>query len=266
MQDINDQEIFKGAAWYYARFRRGYPVSFYKHIIKIFKLNKESRALDLGTGTGQIAIPLSRIVKEVVAIDPDGEMLREGKSLALKKRISNIIWVKARAEDISNKLGFFDVTTIGASFHWMDQDKVLEEVYKIANEGGGIVLVSNTSSIHRNRGNDAWKDVVLETIKKYLGEKRRAGKGYFNETKDRYEDVLARSRFTALETFKDKYVQKWDVDSIMGFLYSTSYAARWLFGNHIEEFENDLKKSLLKLNKTGKFTETAVLEALIGKK
>jgi len=52
----------------------------------------------------------------------------------------------------------------------------------------------------------------------------------------------------------------------MGFLYSTSYAARWLFGNHIEEFENDLKKSLLKLNKTGKFTETAVLEALIGKK
>jgi len=266
MQDINDQEIFKGAAWYYARFRRGYPVSFYKHIIKIFKLNKESRALDLGTGTGQIAIPLSRIVKEVVAIDPDGEMLREGKSLALKKRISNIIWVKARAEDISNKLGFFDVTTIGASFHWMDQDKVLEEVYKIANEGGGIVLVSNTSSIHRNRGNDAWKDVVLETIKKYLGEKRRAGKGYFNETKDRYEDVLARSRFTALETFQDKYVQKWDVDSIMGFLYSTSYAARRLFSGRIKEFENELRENLLRLDKTGRFTETAVLEAIIGRK
>ena len=261
-----DQELFKGTAWYYARFRRGYPQSFYKHIIKIFKLNKESRALDLGTGTGQIAIPLAQIVKKVVAIDPNEEMLREGESLALKKRISNIIWVKARAEDLANELGFFDITTMGASFHWMDQDKVLEEVYKIANEGGGIVLVSNTSSIHRNRGNDAWKDVVLETIKKYLGEKRRAGKGYFNETKDRYEDVLARSRFTALETFQDKYVQKWDVDSIMGFLYSTSYAARRLFSGRIKEFENELRENLLRLDKTGRFTETAVLEAIIGRK
>ena len=96
-----DQELFKGTAWYYARFRRGYPQSFYKHIIKIFKLNKESRALDLGTGTGQIAIPLAQIVKKVVAIDPNEEMLCEGKSLALKKRISNIIWVKARAEDLA---------------------------------------------------------------------------------------------------------------------------------------------------------------------
>lgn len=266
MEDTDNKELFKGAAWYYARFRRGYPQSFYNHLVKIFKLNGKSRALDLGTGTGQIAIPLSQIVKEVVAIDPDEEMLNEGKSLALKKGISNIIWVKTRAEDLADELGFFDITTMGASFHWMEQDRVLEEVYKITNKGGGIVIVANTSSIHRNRGNDDWKDIVLEVIKKYLGEKRRAGKGYFNETKDRYEDVLARSKFTVLETFKDKYVQEWDVDNILGFLYSTSYAARRLFNDHVLEFENELRRNLLKLNKTGRFTETAVLEAIIGRK
>jgi len=266
MEYKNDDTLFKGAAWYYANFRRGYPKSFYDHITKIFKLNKSSRALDLGTGTGQIAIPLSKIVKEVVAVDPDAEMLNEGKVIAQSKKILNIIWTKSRAEDITNKLGHFDITTMGASFHWMDQDNVLANVYKLTNDRGGIILVSNTSSIHRNRENDEWKDVVLKTIEEYLGEKRRAGKGHFKETKDKYEDKLERSKFKVLKTFNDRYTQKWNIDSIIGFLYSTSYASRRFFGGRIEEFENELRANLLKLNKTGKFTETAVLEALLGQK
>lgn len=261
-----DDTLFKGTAWYYANFRCGYPKSFYNLITKIFKLNKSSRVLDLGTGTGQIAIPLSKIVKEVVAIDPVAEMLKEGKFTAKSKGISNIIWIKSRAEGVSSKLGHFDITTMGASFHWMEQDNVLAKVYELTKNHGGVVLVSNTSSIHRNRGNDAWKDVVLKTIEKYLGKKRRAGKGYFMETKDKYEDILERSKFKVLKTFNDKYTQKWDIDSIIGFLYSTSYASRRFFGGHIEEFENELRANLLKLNKTGKFTETAVLEVLLGQK
>ena len=193
MQNQNDDTLFKGAARYYANFRPGYPKSFYDHITKIFSLDKSSRALDLGTGTGQIAIPLSKIVKKVVAVDPDAEMLNEAKIIAKSKRISNIIWVKSRAEDITNKLGHFNITTMGASFHWMEQDDVLAKVYELTKESGGVVLVSNTSSIHRNRGNDEWKNVVLKTIEKYLGEKRRAGKGHFKETKDKYEDILERS-------------------------------------------------------------------------
>ncbi|MDD5294484.1 MAG: class I SAM-dependent methyltransferase, partial [Patescibacteria group bacterium] len=234
MPKQRDQELFKGAAWYYARFRRGYPASFYKYLANLFKLNKGSRVLDLGTGTGQIAIPFSKIVKEVVAVDPNKEMLQEGKSLAKAKGISNIFWQQIYAEQISEKLGFFDLTTMGASFHWMEQDKVLEKVYKITKPGGGVVIFSNISSIQRNPGNDAWKKVVLKIIKKYLGEKRRAGKGYFNEKKDRYEDILDRSKFSVLAKYKDKYKQNWDINSIIGFLYSTSFAARWLFGDQIQ--------------------------------
>lgn len=266
MQSKNDNTLFKGAAWYYANFRRGYPKSFYDYITKFFKLDKSSRALDLGTGAGQIAIPLSKIVKEVVAVDPDAEMLNEGKTIAQSKGIANIIWTKSRAEDITKKLGYFNITTMGASFHWMEQDNVLAKVYELTNDHGGVVLVSNTSSIHRNRGNDAWKNVVLKTIEKYLGKKRRASKGYFKETKDKFEDILERSEFKVLESFNDRYVQEWDIDSIIGFLYSTSYASRRFFGDHIEEFENELSTNLLKLNKTGRFTETAVLEALLGQK
>ena len=137
---MQDKKIFHDAAWYYARFRRGYPKSFYKHITDIFKLNNESHALDLGTGTGQIAIPISKIVKEVVAVDPEKNMLKEGEIIAQKDNISNISWININAEDISKDLGLFDVTTMGASFHWMEQDDVLKKIYNLTNNGGGVTL------------------------------------------------------------------------------------------------------------------------------
>jgi len=262
---MNDKkELFEGTAWYYARYRRGYPDSFFKHISKAFNLNSSSRVLDLGTGTGQIAIPSATRVKEVVAVDPEQEMLDEGRRIAYEKGIENITWVLSKAEEVPSTLGTFDVTTMGASFHWMDQDKALSIVHQLTNSGGGIVIVPNTSSIHRNKGNDAWKDVVAEKIKEYLGEKRRAGNSYYQEPKDRFEDVLVRSGFSRLQTFTDTYTQHWDIGSIVGFLGSTSFAARRLFGDRIQEFENELTDSLLQLNSSGKFTETAVLEALIG--
>lgn len=266
MNNNEDKKLFHGAAWYYSRYRRGYPESFYKHIVNVFNMNSSSRALDLGTGTGQIAIPMSLIVKEVVAVDPDEEMLKEGKIVAQKKGISNISWVNKKAEDILNELGLFDITTMGASFHWMKQDDVFKKVYELTNDGGGVVIVSNTSSFHRNLGNDEWKDVVIKIIEKYLGKKRRAGKGYFDVTKERFEDILGRSKFRMLDTYHEEYAQEWNIEQIIGFLYSTSFVAKWLFSDRANEFEEELRSSLLKLDDTGKFTETAFLEALLGQK
>ncbi len=153
----NNHILFKGTAYYYSRFRRGYPEAFFKHLVKSFNLDSNSRALDLGTGTGQIAISLSKIAKEVIAVDPDIEMLNEGKLQANKQGVRNITWLKVVAEDLPDKIGNFELTTMGASFHWMEQDKVLRNIYDITNDNGGICIVSNTTSIYRNQNNDKWK-------------------------------------------------------------------------------------------------------------
>lgn len=102
----DERELFKGTAWYYSRYRKGYPSAFFNYIVKAFNLDNTSRALDLGTGTGQIAIPLSSFVKEVIAIDPEREMLDEGERIANEKGISNIKWAKLKAEDISDGLRY----------------------------------------------------------------------------------------------------------------------------------------------------------------
>ncbi len=259
----DNRELFKGTAWYYAKYRLGYSQSFFDHIIKSFDLDKSSRVLDLGTGTGQIAIPIAAYVKEVVAVDPEEEMLEEGKQQAAQKGITNITWLKSTAEEISSELGMFKVTAIGASFHWMKQDDVLEKVYALTEAGGGVVIVANVSTIINNKGNDAWKDVVWKTIKEFLGEERRAGNATYQEPKDRFETILSRSKFSRLQTFNNNYQMPRTIDDIIGYLGSTSFASNRLFGNRFEEFKKTLTERLLKMNPSGDFLETAVIEAYL---
>jgi FkbM family methyltransferase len=260
----DDRELFKGTAWYYARYRSGYPASFFEHLIKSFDMDKTSRVLDLGTGTGQIAIPMAAHVKEVVAIDPEPEMLDEARRQAEQKHVTNITWLQSRAEDISSELGTFKATTMGASFHWMEQDKVLEKVYALTEEGGGVAIVANVSTVVNNKGGDAWKDIVWKTIREFLGEERRAGNSTYQAPKDRFEVILARSKFSRCQTFNDNYQVSRSVQDIIGYLGSTSFASYRLFGDRLEEFQKTLTERLLELEPSGKFMETAVVEAYLG--
>jgi ubiquinone/menaquinone biosynthesis C-methylase UbiE len=93
MPTWESDNIFAGTAWYYARFRPEYPEQVLSLVEDRFNLNKRSRVLDLGCGTGQIALQLAPLVAEVVAVDPLDEMLREGRLLATRKGISNITWL-----------------------------------------------------------------------------------------------------------------------------------------------------------------------------
>ena len=76
-------------------------------------------------------------------------------------------------------------------------------------------------------------------------------------------NIIKRSKFRKFQKFKYKYKQNWTIDEIIGFLYSTSFASRRLFGDKINEFEKELRKKLFELNPDGKFTETVICEAYL---
>ncbi len=256
----NDKELFKDTAWYYSRYRKGYPKPFFDYLIKTFKLDNNSRILDLGTGTGQIAIPLASIVGEVVAIDPEIEMIKEGKRVANSMNIKNIKWMQLRAEDTSNNFGMFDVVTIGAAFHWMDREVVLKKVYDITKNKGGVIIVSEINN------NENWKVVRKNVIEKYLGKKRRAGKSFYEKGDDKFEDRLMYSPFGNCEVWNYYFDRLWKLDEVINFLYSTSFSSKNLFGNNLKNFERELKSELLKIEPTGIFKEKVWLQALISRK
>lgn len=123
-----DASPFAGTATYYDRFRAPYAPAAIDFIVGRYNLGEGVRALDLGCGPGTIAIPLSYTVGEVVAVDPDADMIAEGRRLAASRGRQNIQWLRSRAEDISLGAGPFRVTTIGHAFHWMDRDEVLRKL------------------------------------------------------------------------------------------------------------------------------------------
>lgn len=260
------RELFKNTAWYYSRYRKGYPGVFFDYIVRTFNPDETSRVLDLGTGTGQIAIPLSSFVKEVIAIDSEQEMLDEGKRIANEKGISNIRWVKSKAEDISDELGMFDTTTIGAAFHWMDRGKVLKKVYEVTQDGGNVVIISDFRRGTAPEYGEDWQKIRKDVTEKYLGERRRVGNSFYDRGDDTFEDRLTSSPFGGYKEWSYDFTRTWTLEEVINFLYSTSFASKRFFDAKLAEFEKELTAKLLKLEPSGVFKEEVKLQALIGKK
>ena len=254
----SDASPFAGTARYYDRFRPPYAPAAFDFIVETCDLGATSRVLDLGCGPGSITIPLSRAVAEVVAVDPDADMLAEGRRLAAAKGRANIRWLQSRAEDVPAEAGPFRIATIGQAFHWMDRDVVLQKLAILIAEGGGLALVNPG----RRRPQESWEPVAEQVIARFLGPRTRHPKS--NPDEPQNEPALRRSEyfpdFTSRE-FLNTVTR--DIDSIIGYVYSISSFARPLFGDAAEAFEAELSHALLGLNPSGVFTEQIETEVLI---
>ena len=255
---MTETSPFAAAAPYYDRYRAPYPQGALDFIRASFDLDGRSRVLDLGCGPGTLAIPLSRTVAEVVAVDPDAGMLAEAARLAEQQDRRNIRWMHLRAEDVSPELGSFRAATLGQSFHWMDRDAVLRRLADLIEDGGGLALINPG----KRRPQESWEPIAGAIVTKYLGVRPRQA-----NPEPEHEPSLRRSihfsEFTSRE-FPSEIVR--DIPSILGCLYSTSGAAKPLFGHRAASFEQELRAALTAANPDGVFRERLETEVMICRK
>lgn len=256
-----DESPFTGTARYYDRFRAPYARAALDFIVKSYDLGEGARALDLGCGPGTIAIPLSRIVAEVVAVDPDADMISEGRRLAISRGRQNVQWLQSRAEDMSPGVGPFRVVTIGQAFHWMDRDEVLRKLAILIADGGGLALVNPG----KRRPQESWEPLAKEIVDKFLGARTRHPES--NPLEPEHEPALRRSEhFSGFAAHEFSSNVTRDINSIIGCVYSISSSARPLFGENAKAFEAELSNALLDLNRAGVFNEQVETEVVIAPK
>lgn len=260
-------DLFVGAARYYARYRLPYPESLFDLLVDRFELAQTSRVLDLGTGTGQVAIPLAMRCGEVVAIDISPEMIAEGARAAAAAGVTNLRWAVMAAEMLPETLGPCQLVTIGAAFHWMDRDAVLDRVRHLLAPGGGIALMGMQTIWGAP---EPWAQVVMATIRRWLGAERRAGVGVHRVTRASehrpFPELLADAGFSGVESGEYRYIHRWELEQMIGYLYSTSYCRPDLLGEDRPAFEADLRRSLLALNAEGWFDQEIWADYTLGRR
>ncbi|MER7750810.1 class I SAM-dependent methyltransferase [Kitasatospora sp. NPDC097643] len=258
-------ELFDGTAPYYAAYRPGYDERMFTHVAERIGLDGTGCALDLGTGTGAVALPLACLVSSVIAVDPQPGMLAEARALAAAASVTNIEWRLGEAAQLASMdLPPLRLVTVGAAFHWMDRVAVARDLDALIDEGGAIVLASGGP-----RGDIApqpWSEVIREVRVRYLGPERRAGRGTYAHPAGRHQDVLARSPFSRIETAHwDRTITR-TADEVAGLQLSYSYSSPRQLGPDTKAFVNDVRDALLAFDPSGTFEQTIRTEAIIARR
>lgn len=247
------QDLFKGAAKYYSKYRPLYPASLIRFLVKRFSLDGNGKMLDLGCGTGQLALRFSDWFEQIVGIDLDLEMIQEAKRLTTELRAENMNWFNGDIDSYrENYKEPFRLVTIAKAFHWMDRTVLHETLYDMVSLNGGVAIIDNYSP---NKEILPWQKKVNEVVKQWYGEERRAGNTTYSHPTISHQEVIEKSPFD-LEVYQmPTYDQIWTVDSIIGNIYSTSYGSKRFLGERAQLFEDHLREELLAVNETGIFKE-----------
>lgn len=97
----------------YARYRPTYPANFYDSIYATADIPDYDTALDVGTGTGQVAQVLAERFRRVIGTDISSTQLGEAV------RLPNIRYLETPAETLEGvEDDSVDLITVGVAYHW----------------------------------------------------------------------------------------------------------------------------------------------------
>ena len=257
-----DPTIYDGAAVHYRSGRPAYSPGLEGLLAEELGLDGSGRLLDVGCGPGILTVRLARLFGEAVGLDPDPEMIAEGRRAAEDRGTANITWVQAMAEDLPGAApGPYRVVTFGSSFWWTDAARVAEAAYDMLEPDGALVLVlhkGGTGVVPPSPGPPPIPHAEIEAlVDKYLGSSRRAGQGTAPpvQTRSDGEDAIARTRFGGPRVIFAPGIPDLvrDTESVLSGYFSMSWSAPHLFGDRVEAFATEVRGVLRARSPEGVF-------------
>lgn len=231
--------VFEGAADWYVRYRPRYPHALMERLAEAAGLDGTGRLLDLGSGPGFIAEALAPYVEEAVAADVDPGMLARVPA--------GIRTVNARAEDVDESWGEFELVTIGRALHWMEPTVLTEVLPRVTRQ---VALVGDWSE--RSEA----EMLVRRTAEEVLGPRPP-----LKQPTVRYADALRASPFADVTVLTVEDERTWTPDDLLGFAYSTSFASLARLGDRRDEFERRLRERAAPV-----YRERVTVDALLGRR
>ena len=124
---------------------------------KLVGTGRYTWALDLGTGAGFTAFAMAEFCHQVLAVDPTLGMLQQAQRIGRERHLSNVVFSRNVAEALPLAHGSLDlVTTRMAAHHFLDFDRMLDEVCRVLKPGGVLLLADSVAP--EGAGGDAAQD------------------------------------------------------------------------------------------------------------
>lgn len=195
-------EVFKSKSVAEAYiYRPPYPIQTFDILSKLI-IERPSKVLDVGCGTGNIARYLINFVDYIDAIDFSQSMITTGKSLPQGNH-PNINWICSTVEEVLLNYKY-NLITAGASLHWMNWNIILPKFKDLLLLDGYLAIIND-----RNLPTP-WEEELLEIIKRYSTNQEYKPYNLVNELEERnlYKKIGEKS--TEPKIFKqslDKYIE-----------------------------------------------------------
>lgn len=159
----------------YDRGARIYMLPEYKYFVwKILHRGvKSGRVLDLGTGSGRLAIELAKAGGtsfKITGVDISENMLKLAQENAQRSGVGDRIrFVLANADNLPFADSYFDMVISYASLHhWFRPELVFREAERVVKKGGTVVIRDN----RRVYGNPFWETFIW-TLSCFMNRRHR---------------------------------------------------------------------------------------------
>ena len=253
------RDLYKGTAADYDRYRPRYPAALLTDLLSRTGLDAGGRLLDVACGTGQIAFDVAPHFSAVRAIDQEPETVEFAARKAMQLGVTNIEFEVAAAETYDLGAERVDLVTIGNAFHRLPRRDTARAAHGWVRSGGYLALLwggTPFQGAELDPDEAEWQRAIASVMQNWmamLGEERIPPTLQHSLDTEPHETILEAAGFDVLGKWEFLQPYTWSVETLTGFLYSTSVLPRVLVGDRAPEFEADVRDALLAAEPSGVF-------------
>jgi SAM-dependent methyltransferase len=251
---------FRSTVDHYLTGRPPYAARLIHRVADIAGLQPCHDVLDLGCGPGQLARAFAPLARQVVAMDPEPEMLRVAEEAS--RGIANIRFVPGGSDDLSPRLGRFRLVVMGRSFHWMDRAETLRRLDGLIEPDGAVVHFDTEAA---ELPENDWMARYRVIHRHYTGDdpQRRSHRDAFWR---RHESFFLQSAFSAVEGCSVFERRQIAAASLIDRVLSMSSSSPDRLGPRAAELKRDMAALVREIAPDGRLAEVVVSNALIGRR
>jgi SAM-dependent methyltransferase len=254
-------------AAHYRTHRRDVPAALVDELVAHVGLDRDAVAVDVGAGTGQVAVPLAARTGAVLALEPEPDMLAQLRRRTEEEEVRNVLCVLAADRDVPAVLDTVDrercrVVTVANALHWMDAPALFAAVARGLAPGGAIAVITHGVPLWQT-GED-WARALAAYLTDWFGRPLTARCGSDEAAERERRDLLMAAGFPDLAVLEHRYVAEVDDDYVIGHLYS-ALDADVLPTARRPAFEDGLRRALAPFQ-DGPLREDVPVRALVARR